>query len=145
MFPRRHARETIASCRKLGVKLIMVGVDKYNPKLDFTGIEHYDRVDEEKLQELYRNARLFVYVSDTEAFGLPPLEALARGVRPIVADSAVSHELLGDDAIYCQPTIDSIADGISRGLASGKPAPTNKFTWKSHTNRFLELCKKLAN
>ncbi|MEK7583335.1 MAG: glycosyltransferase [Patescibacteria group bacterium] len=145
MFPRRHARETILACKKLGVELIMVGIDKYPEKLDFTGIEHHDRVSDEKLEELYRNARLFVYVSDTEAFGLPPLEALAHGVRPIVADTDIAHELLGDDAIYTQPSVDGIADAIRRGLASTKPEPMIKFTWQTHTDRFLELCKKLAN
>ena len=47
MFPRRHARETILACKKLGVKLIMVGVDKYVPKLQID-VEHYDRVSEEE-------------------------------------------------------------------------------------------------
>lgn len=144
MFPRRHAKETMLACKKLGVKLIMVGIDKYNPKLDID-VEHYEHVTEEKLEELYRNARLFVYVSDTEAFGLPPLEALARGVRPVVADTDVSHELLGNDAIYAQPTVDGTADGIRRGLASTKPMPTNKFRWKDHVDRFLDLCRNLTN
>ncbi|MEK7616028.1 MAG: glycosyltransferase [Patescibacteria group bacterium] len=142
MFPRRHARETILACKKLGVKLIVVGVDKYNPKLNLD-VEYYERVTDEKLEELYKNARLFVYVSDTEAFGLPPLEALARGVRPVVADTDVAHELLGDYAIYCQPTVDGIADGISRGLAMPKPALTNNFSWKAHTDRFLQLCRNM--
>ena len=130
MFPRRHAKETILACKKLGVKLIAVGVDKYPENLDFTDVEHYDHISEENLEELYKNARLFVYVSDTEAFGLPPLEALAWGVRPVVADTDVSHELFGNDAIYCHPTVDGIADGIRRGLASAKPAPSIAFLGK---------------
>src|SRR3989344_5826733 len=150
MFPRRHARETILACEQLGVKLIMVGVDKYAPPLiGKRGLggdsEWYERVSDEKLQELYANARLFVYVSDTEAFGLPPLEALAHGVRPIVADTPISHELFGDDAIYTQPTVDGIVDAIRRGLASAKPEPGIKFTWQAHADRFIELCRKLAN
>lgn len=141
MFPRRHAKETMLACKKLGVKIITVGVDKYRPPLQIEG-EHYDRVSDEKLEELYRNARLFVYVSDTEAFGLPPLEALARGVTPVVADTAVAHELLGDDAIYTEPTVDGIAEAIKRGLSLPKPQPMIKFTWQSHTDRFLDLCRK---
>jgi len=146
MFPRRHAKETILASKKLGVKLIMVGIDKYRTPLNFDGVEHYERVSDEKLEELYNNARLFVYVSNTEAFGLPPLEALAHGVRPIVADTPISHELLGDDAIYTAPTVDAIAEAIQKGLQIPPlPAPVIKFTWKDHTDRFLELCRKLAN
>lgn len=144
MFPRRHARETILACKKLGVRLILVGVDKYKPKLKID-IEHYDRVNQEKLENLYKNARLFLYVSDTEAFGLPPLEALAHGVLPVVADTAVSHELLGDHAIYSGTSADEIADAIQRGLAMPKPHPTITFTWKDHTNRFLDLCRSFQN
>lgn len=142
MFPRRHAKETMLACQKLGVRLVMVGVDKYKPKLQIDA-EHYERVSEEKLDELYRNARLFVYVSDTEAFGLPPLEALARGTRPVVANTAISHELFGDDAIYTQPTVDAIADAIRKGLQLPKPQPINKFSWKDHADRFLELCQNI--
>jgi len=145
MFPRRHAKETILACKKLAVKLIMVGVDKYNPKLSFDGVEHYERVTDSELVELYKNARLFVYVSDTEAFGLPPLEALAYGLRPVVADTEVAHELLGEDAVYAQPTVDGIADAIQMGLALPKPHPKNNFSWKDHTDRFLEQCRNLAN
>jgi glycosyltransferase involved in cell wall biosynthesis len=143
MFPRRHAKETILACKKVGVKLIMVGVDKYRPKLDID-VEHYERVSDEKLKELYTNARLFIYVSDTEAFGLPPLEALAYGVRPIVADTPISHELFGSDAIYAQPTVDSIADAIQNGLQIPPlPASVLKFTWQTHADRFLTECVKL--
>lgn len=144
MFPRRHAKETILASRKLDVRLVMIGIDKYPEKLDFTGIEHYDRVSDEKLEELYKNARLFVYVSDTEAFGLPPLEALAHGVRPIVADAPVSHELLGDNAIYTQPDVDSIANAIQNGLSMPPlPGPVVRFTWRAHTDRFLAECSSI--
>ncbi len=152
MFPRRHAKETILACKKLGLELVLVGVDKYTPRLmgdqihfgAGESISWYDRVTEDKLQWLYKNARLFVYVSDTEAFGLPPLEALAHGVRPVVADTDVSHELLGDDAIYCEPTVDGIAEAIQKGLAMPKPQPINNFSWKDHTDRFIELCRNLV-
>jgi len=119
-----------------------VGVDKYKPKLDID-IEHYERVSEERLEELYENARLFVYVSDIEAFGLPPLEALAHGVRPVVADTEVAHELFGDKAIYSGTSVDDIANAIKRGLEMPKPRPINKFSWKDHTDRFLKLCRQI--
>src|SRR3989338_4903449 len=111
-FPRRHLKETILACKKLGVELVTAGTGKH------------DHVSDQKLEELYRNARLFVYVSDTEAFGLPPLEALARGVRPVVADTDVSHELLGDDAIYT--SVEGIAEAIRKGLQMPKPQPVNR-------------------
>ncbi len=127
-FPRRHLEDVKMAIKKLpDVELRIVS----------------ERIADTELAELYKNAKALVYVSDIEAFGLPPLEALAYGTTPIVADSPVSHELLGDDAIYCQPTVEGIADGIKRALLK-KVEPKNKFTWSDYTNRFLSLCKQIV-
>ena len=127
-LPRRHLEDT-----KMAIKKI--------PNVELRIVS--ERVTDAELAELYKNAKALVYASDVEAFGLPPLEALAYGVTPIVADTPVSHELLGDDAVYCQPTVDGIADGIRRALVK-KVEPKIRFTWSDYTDRFLSLCKKIA-
>ncbi len=48
------------------------------------GVEITGYVTRERLRELYRGARLFVYPSHHEGFGIPPLEAMACGA-PVVA------------------------------------------------------------
>jgi glycosyltransferase involved in cell wall biosynthesis len=55
------------------------------------------------LPDLYRAARLFVYVSLYEGFGLPPLEAMACGVPTIVSDSTSLPEVVGDGAMLVDP------------------------------------------
>ena len=47
------------------------------------------RVSDEDLARFYRGAVASVYVSDLEAFGLPPLEALTYNCVPVVADKPV--------------------------------------------------------
>ena len=108
MFPRRHARETILAFNKIArqfqnLKLIMIGPDKYpeptidqlikeiNNRLDKEAVLHKDYISDEELVEFYANAKSLVYVSEREAFGLPPLEALAFGVPPIIADNELGH------------------------------------------------------
>lgn len=82
----------------------------------FTG-----QVSDKDLDGLYRSARLFVFPSLYEGFGLPPLEAAARG-RPVAASYAASlPEVLADAVYYFDPhSADNMAQAIDTagGLAS---------------------------
>lgn len=57
-------------------------------------------VDEGTLAQLYRDASVFVFLSEYEGFGLTPLEALTQGVPPVVLDTAIARETCGDAAAY---------------------------------------------
>lgn len=52
---------------------------------------------------LYRHARLFVFMSLDEGFGLPPLEALAFGCPVLASDIPVFRETLGSLATLVDP------------------------------------------
>jgi glycosyltransferase involved in cell wall biosynthesis len=53
-------------------------------------------VEPSKLKAVYSNAKMFVFPSHYEGFGLPPLEAMACGVPTIVSDSTSLPEVIGD-------------------------------------------------
>jgi len=55
------------------------------------------------LDDLYTTATALVFPSRFEGFGLPPLEAMARGCPVIVSDLPVLHEVTGDAARYINP------------------------------------------
>lgn len=57
----------------------------------------------ERLVQLYQAARLFLYPSVTEGFGLPPLEAMACGVPTLVASASPLPEVTGDGALHLDP------------------------------------------
>jgi len=61
-------------------------------------------VDEATLARLYREASVFVFLSEYEGFGLTPLEALSRGVPPVVLDTAIARETCGPAATYVSPS-----------------------------------------
>lgn len=59
--------------------------------------------DDETIINLYRNAKLFVFPSLYEGFGLPPLEAMSLGCPVIASDLPVLREVCGDAGLYFNP------------------------------------------
>ncbi len=65
-------------------------------------VEFLPFVSEPALDTLYREAAALVYPSTIEGFGLPPLEALARGTPSIVSDIPVHREVMGNAALFIE-------------------------------------------
>jgi glycosyltransferase involved in cell wall biosynthesis len=63
------------------------------------------------LDALYRGADAFAYVSLYEGFGLPVLEALARGVPTVAASTSSIPEVAGDAAVLVDPLDGSAIEG----------------------------------
>ena|SRR3989344_1607539 len=172
-FPRRHLRETMLAFKTLAaeeefkdLKLVVIGPDKYetpiiavlisrtNEKLGRAAITWRDYVTDEELADYYAGARALVYVSDHEAFGLPPLEALTYGVSSVVADNALGHELFGEYAFYAQSSDpDDIADAIRLALTDKDKIDdiktqgrrfAERYTWKKFADRWLDTVKDLT-
>ena len=55
------------------------------------------------LHALYQGARLFVFPSTHETFGMPMLEAMTSRIPLIVSDLPFAHEVCGDVPIYFDP------------------------------------------
>lgn len=73
----------------------------------------------EDLRAAYSGARLLVYPSLYEGFGLPPLEAAAAGVPSVIGPAASLREIYSDVAAsICGPDPSSIASAIVSALAS---------------------------
>jgi alpha-1,3-rhamnosyl/mannosyltransferase len=74
---------------------------------------------ESDLPALYAGAELFVFPSEYEGFGLPPLEAMATGV-PVACSGATSlPEVVGDAAVLFDPgSTGEITAAMNRVLSS---------------------------
>jgi glycosyltransferase involved in cell wall biosynthesis len=67
-----------------------------------------------ELAALYGAALAYAFVSLSEGFGLPGLEAMQAGVPVVAADAGSLPEVYGDAAHYCDPLdVDSIASGLA--------------------------------
>ena len=77
----------------------------------------------DELDVLYAESTALVFPTRFEGFGLPPLEAMARGCPVIVSDIPVMHEVAGDAAVYVDPTD---PDAIARAIRSLLDAPAER-------------------
>lgn len=74
-------------------------------------------VDDDVLDIFYRKASLLVFPSKYEGFGLPGLEAMARGIPVIAARASCLPEVYGDAAEFFDPdSTDDIVCAIERTI-----------------------------
>jgi glycosyltransferase involved in cell wall biosynthesis len=73
-------------------------------------------VSDEDLETLYADATCFVLPSFIEGFGLPVLEAMARGVPVACSERPALPEVAGDAALFFDPTDQSAVTGAIRRL-----------------------------
>jgi alpha-1,3-rhamnosyl/mannosyltransferase len=116
-------------------------------------LRHLGFVDEERLPILYAGARLFIYPSIYEGFGLPPLEAMASGTPVIVASRSCLPEVCGDAAGYIDPeNPDQMLACLMHGLtdenwqlaASQRGlARANEFSWDRCIEGTLAVYRKV--
>ena len=116
VFERRRVDRLIAAFDSVAdhvpdARLEIVGENRTRrPQLDLEALRAAARngdrisirsyVDEQTLNELYGSASVFAFLSEYEGFGLPPLEALAAGVPPVVLDTTIARETCGGAARY---------------------------------------------
>lgn len=61
-------------------------------------------IKDEELPAFYRHAKLFIYPTWAEGFGMPPLEAMASGTPVISSDTTAIPEVVGDAAVLVSPS-----------------------------------------
>ena len=74
-------------------------------------------VEADELPLLYAGARVFVFPSLYEGYGLPLLEAMASGIPVVCSNAATLPEVTGDAAAMCEPQdVDGLSELINRAL-----------------------------
>ncbi len=121
--------------------------------LDYELVLVTNFVDEEELDKLYRHATLYVQPSLIEGFGLPPLEAMARGIPVISSNAGCLPEILGDAAFYFNPLdIDDMAKKIKKALLNESLRnrliekgfkQIKKYSWQKMAKETLKIYKDI--
>jgi alpha-1,3-rhamnosyl/mannosyltransferase len=117
-------------------------------------LHHFGYVSEQELAAFYRNARLFVFPSRYEGFGLPLLEAMSAGVPAVASDLPVLRELGGEAALYA-PALDEeawaerveelLSDGeLAERLAAAGRERAARFTWERAAEDHVAVFREAA-
>lgn len=101
--------KAISNLKDKEIKLVLVGNSEWktdniqellNDPLISNRIILTGSVSKEELAIIYANAYIFCFPSFEEAFGLPPLEAMASGIPIIVSNSSSMPEVCKEAALY---------------------------------------------
>jgi glycosyltransferase involved in cell wall biosynthesis len=110
-------------------------------------VRFFGFVPERTLAALYRLATVFVFPSQYEGFGLPPLEAMACGTPVVTSNVSSLPEVVGNAAVLVDPHDgEAIAVGLSRVLDDPAFAAdlrekgqiqAKKFNWEDSARKTL--------
>ncbi len=133
IFNRRRLPELLRATARLvprfpGLRLHVVGDNRTHPSVDLgalvrelglarrVALEGF--VTDAELAERYAAADVAVFLSEYEGFGLPALEAAARGVPLVVSDRPALSEVFGAAALTVDPgDVNAVAAALGRVLA----------------------------
>jgi glycosyltransferase involved in cell wall biosynthesis len=146
------------------LKLIIIGDDlSGNPDLRRTvirsGVQNDVRflgfVPIEVLRTFYDQAKIFVFPSLYEGFGLPPLEAMAHGTPVVTSNVSSLPEVVGNAAVLVNPeNVFEIMRALHRVLLD-QPLRERmkersyqqaaKFSWEKSVRRILDVYHQVGN
>jgi len=164
LLPRRHIREMLESFallnRRFPAWLVVVGENRIGPEIEpmlhQPGVIWLPRLEEKDLTAFYSSLDLFLYLSEYEGFGFPPLEALACGTPALVLEGSSLSEFTGDFAATT-PCFhpQALAEQITGLLTTERSRATQgidrfrnqrqQFSWERSAQSHLELMGLLGS
>lgn len=143
---------------KLQYDLVLVGNPKENSKVVFDYIKNSKYKDfikvlgfleNEELPAVFSNAKLFVFPSFYEGFGIPLVEAMAMQIPTLCASNSSLLEIGKDVSIFfdeydphnIKTTILNLLEneGIQKKMILKGLTEVKKYDWSRHANKIIEL------
>lgn len=108
----------------------------------------------EVLRIFYDVAKIFVFPSLYEGFGLPPLEAMAHGTPVVTSNTSSLPEVVGNAALMVNPeNVFEIRRALQRALLDTEVREgmklrgyeqAQRFSWTTSVSRILEIYREVA-
>lgn len=110
-------------------------------------------VDDAELAWLYENAEAFIYPSLYEGFGMPIVDAFARGCPVVCCRASCFPEVAGDAALYFDPgdgdgligCLESLRNPSVRDeMVQRGRARANRFSWQEAARKTLDVYRMVC-
>lgn len=145
-----------------GTILVLVGKEDYFYKRlkDSIQEKHPDLpiifpgyIPDEKLEILYQRAMAYVFPSFYEGFGLPPLEAMAKGCPVLSSNRSSMPEVLEEAALYFDPAdradmVEKLKrivrdSDLRKELVKKGRKQASQYSWRECAKQTLEIYKNV--
>ena len=112
--PRKNLARVIEATARAGVELRLVGAPGWgDARAGGAHVTWLGRIDDAELAAAYRGARVLVFPSLYEGFGIPALEAMACGTPVVTSEGSAMAEVTDGAAVLVDPLdVAAIAAGI---------------------------------
>lgn len=149
--------------RKIAEKLVVVGrkgwlYEQLFARIKALGLDNEviftGFVPDDELPYIYDAARVFVYLSFFEGFGLPPLEAMACGIPVVTSNTTSLPEVVGEAGIALPPRDTAgIAEAMFKVLDNADlamdmsrmgRARAELFSWEAAARQTLDVYEKVV-
>lgn len=116
-------------------------------------IEVTGYISTETLERLYARASIFAFPSLAEGFGMPVLDALARGLPVVTSNASALPEVAGDAAVLVNPydteeiagALRTLADNpdLRQTLAQRGKRRAEMFTWEAAVEKTYAVYREM--
>ena len=157
---RKGVDMAVEACRKLGLSLLHVGAISDMPFPKESGFLHIEPVNEKELINYYSQAKIFLFPSYEDGFGLVLIQALACGL-PIVCSPNTGgptlKEMLDDkkwivemedvSSLSLEKAIKNALElaATQQGKRSYATHVLDKFSWEAYGNRYNHFLKSVCH
>ena len=143
---RGFARFNADGTHQLAVTGSPAAIEVMRTAAGVAGVVNLGFVDPGELRALYQKARLLVYPSIDEGFGIPLLDAARFGCPVACSDIPVFHEVMNGDAVYFEPgDPDSIAEALRRSAPQPARGANRRlqetFSWEKSARDLLSVIR----
>jgi glycosyltransferase involved in cell wall biosynthesis len=159
------AFKKVKSKKQIPHSLVLIGndindykseIERYVSKLELNdNVKFIDFIHHWDLPSVYNYADLFVYPSEYETFGIPPLESMACGTPVIASNKSCIPEICGPGAVIVDPYDSTTFSNEIFRLLSDKEHRLSlinkglnhckKYSWRENVAQTLQIINEFTN